>query len=226
MFYEKALAFAQIQCQSLTTKALQTFQNQLTEAYRQKLSTSALKSAQAMAIYAAARMPATYHAVQSCYQHLPADFHPQSLLDLGAGPGTASLAALDYWPSLRRLTLVENHRLMYDFQRALWEHLNPGPSYQPIHDSVDSLQKLLDEGFDIVVLAYVLGELKAGQQQDAILKAWQKTMKYFLIVTPGTPHDFEYLLRVRDELLGKGAVIVAPCPHQDRCPLTETWRLH
>jgi len=222
LFYEKALGFVGQQCLPLTTKALQVFQNQLSAAYREHRSTSVLTATEAVATYAAARMPATYHAIQSCYQQLPADFQPQSLLDLGAGPGTASLAALDFWQTLEHLTLVENHRLMVAFQKALWQHLSPDLSYQAVQDTIPSLGGLPHESYDLVVLAYVLGELKLQHQQEAVAQAWQKTRHYGLIVTPGTPHDFQYLLKARELLLSKGAIIIAPCTHQDRCPLTGT----
>ena len=222
IFYQKVLDFAGEQYRSLKTKDLYTFQNQLSIAYRNRQPTSILKSIEAIGAYAIARMPATYHAVQACYQQLPTDFQPQSLLDLGAGPGTASLAALDFWPSLKQLTLVENHKVMYAFQKILWQYLNPPLSYHSVHDTIHPLGNLPQESFDLVVLAYVLGEIKPYNHQEVILQAWQKAAKYLLIVTPGTPHDFKYLLKARDLLLSKGAVIAAPCTHQLNCPLTNT----
>lgn len=221
-FYRKSLTFLEQYCRSLTPKILQTFQNKLSAVYRNQGSTSTLTAVEAIATYATARMPATYHAIQSCYQHLPADFQPQSLLDLGAGPGTASLAALDYWQDLKQLTLVENHRLMYAFQKTLWQHLNPDLSYQAVQDTIYSLQNFPPESYDLVVLAYVLGELKPQHQQEAVVQVWQKARHYGLIVTPGTPHDFQYLLNARNLLLSKGAVIMAPCTHQKSCPLINT----
>ncbi len=43
-----------------------------------------------------------------------------------------------------------------------------------------------------------------------------------MIVTPGTPHDFNYLLTVRDLLLKQGGQLIAPCPHSYQCPLSST----
>src|SRR5947209_10536189 len=62
------------------------------------------------AAYVITRFPATFAAVTSVLgevrQGMPA-FEPNSLLDLGAGPGTATWAAAGIFPSLQRATLVE-----------------------------------------------------------------------------------------------------------------------
>src|SRR5258705_8668444 len=59
--------------------------------------------------YAAARMPATYaacgRAMAAAADRLPG-FHPTRVLDVGAGTGAASWAAISVWPSLAGLTLV------------------------------------------------------------------------------------------------------------------------
>ena len=60
--------------------------------------------------YLAVRMPATYAAVRASLDavaQLRPGFAPQSLLDAGAGPGTALFAARDCWPSLSDATLIE-----------------------------------------------------------------------------------------------------------------------
>jgi len=42
-----------------------------------------------------------------------------------------------------------------------------------------------------------------------------------LIVEPGTPAGYQRLLAARDQLLGAGAHILAPCPHAEACPLAK-----
>lgn len=221
-FYEKALSFINQQCRSLAPKALQGFQSQLSQAYRERHPTKNFIAVESILTYAATRMPATYHALQSCYQKLETTFKPKRLLDLGAGPGTASLAALDYWKDFQQITLIENHPLMYTFQKNLWEFLNPTIGYETIHDTINYLETIPAESFDIVILSYVLGELKQTDHLNLINQALEKTSHYGLIVTPGTPHDFQYLLKIRNHLLNKGAFIIAPCTHQKPCPLTTT----
>src|SRR3569623_49919 len=60
--------------------------------------------------YALARMPATYAAVAaslSAFTEIAPDFAPETLLDVGAGPGTASWAAAEAFPSLQDFTLLD-----------------------------------------------------------------------------------------------------------------------
>ncbi|MGC1554097.1 MAG: small ribosomal subunit Rsm22 family protein, partial [Bradyrhizobium sp.] len=60
--------------------------------------------------YALVRMPATYAAVTAslgALAELKPDFAPKSLLDVGAGPGTASWAAAETFSSLQRFTLLD-----------------------------------------------------------------------------------------------------------------------
>src|ERR1700731_2357212 len=60
--------------------------------------------------YALVRMPATYAAVTACLNALAEvrpDFAPISLLDVGAGPGTASWAAAETFSSLQNFMLLD-----------------------------------------------------------------------------------------------------------------------
>jgi ribosomal protein RSM22 (predicted rRNA methylase) len=43
-----------------------------------------------------------------------------------------------------------------------------------------------------------------------------------LIVEPGTPAGFAVIRELRDTLIGAGAGLTAPCPHQRECPMTGT----
>ncbi|MGE0239647.1 MAG: small ribosomal subunit Rsm22 family protein, partial [Parvibaculaceae bacterium] len=60
--------------------------------------------------YLATRLPATYAAIRDAMAKLAAlrpDFQPATLLDVGAGPGTALWAAADCWPGLADAVLIE-----------------------------------------------------------------------------------------------------------------------
>ena len=151
---------------------------------------------------------------------LPFESPPDAILDLGAGPGTATLAALEKWPSLKAATLVEQHQLMFDLSRRLFSFLDLPTSIR--HLQADLVKTSFRESFDLVVLGYVLGELGKEEQLKVIENAWNATSQFFLIVSPGTPFDYDILMHARDFLLSKGGFVVAPCPHQKECPLRET----
>src|ERR1700758_5316923 len=64
----------------------------------------------AVLAYLAVRLPATYAAVRASFAAVVAirpDFAPATILDVGAGPGTALWAAVDCWPDLKDALLVE-----------------------------------------------------------------------------------------------------------------------
>ncbi len=221
-FYFQALTWIDSLCKQLPSQALKNSQKALSLGYRNHFSTHAFTDEATILSYAAARMPATYHAVQKCYQFLPESFQPKSLLDIGAGPGTASLAALDRWSTLTEIAFIEDHPLMIKLAKNLWRFLNPKlASFSMQKDDKINCEK----EFDVVILSYVLGELTPLQQEQVVLKAWQRTKNYCLLITPGTRHDFNSLLILRQLLLKNGAFLRAPCPHHNPCPmqLTHDW---
>jgi ribosomal protein RSM22 (predicted rRNA methylase) len=72
---------------------------------------------------------------------------------------------------------------------------------------------------DLVVMSYALNELKPAARSVLIASAWQSCVKVLAVIEPGTPRGFEVVLRARDELLQRKAHLVAPCPHEKRCPM-------
>src|SRR5437773_7114431 len=82
----------------------------ISQTYRDGGGSGAIRSETDALAYALARMPATYAAVVASLNALSAirpDFAPTSLLDVGAGPGTASWAAAEAFSSLRDFTLLD-----------------------------------------------------------------------------------------------------------------------
>src|SRR5256714_15311953 len=70
----------------------------ISKTYRDGGGSGAIKSETDALAYALARMPATYAAVIASLNELcevRPDFEPSSLLDVGAGPGTATWAPLE-----------------------------------------------------------------------------------------------------------------------------------
>src|SRR6266567_930178 len=82
----------------------------ISQTYRDGGGSAGIRSESDALAYAAARMPATYAAVGASLNALCGirpDFAPQSLLDVGAGPGTASWAAAEAFSSLRSFSLLD-----------------------------------------------------------------------------------------------------------------------
>src|SRR3954470_14591971 len=82
----------------------------ISKTYRDGGGSGAIRSETDALAYALARMPATYAAVTASLNALVeirADFAPKTLLDIGAGPGTASWAAAEAFSTLQTFTLLD-----------------------------------------------------------------------------------------------------------------------
>src|SRR5882762_8771665 len=82
----------------------------ISQTYREGGGSGAIRSETDALAYALARMPATYAAVVASLNALcdiRPDFAPASLLDVGAGPGTATWAAAETFASLQNFTLLD-----------------------------------------------------------------------------------------------------------------------
>jgi ribosomal protein RSM22 (predicted rRNA methylase) len=169
--------------------------------------------------YLAVRMPATYAAVRASLHavaELRPDLAPGSLLDAGAGPGTAAFAAQDCWPSLSEATLIESSAAI----RAMGETLLSAFALHRTDWVVSDLASIALPGrHDLVLLTYVLDELEPQLVGPLIDRLWQSTGDTMVVVEPGTPAGWSRILTVRDRLIAAGAHLVAPCPHALACPL-------
>jgi ribosomal protein RSM22 (predicted rRNA methylase) len=170
--------------------------------------------------YALARLPATYAAVRVALGELaeraPA-FAPESQLDVGAGPGAALWAAVELWPSLRRLTALEGEPEMTRLGRSL---AVAAPVIGGAH-WIEGLapDALPDVRFDLVTASYVLGELPEGRRARTVELLWAAATGAVVIVEPGTPDGYLRVIAARDRLIELGGTVVAPCPHDRSCPL-------
>ena len=176
--------------------------------------------------YAAARLPATYAAMRVALAELAArapGFEPASLLDLGAGPGTAIWAAAGVWHRLERATAVEAEPAMTALGQELARAGTPVVAGATWIDG-RLPESVPDEPADLVTLGYVLAELDEAGQAETLDRAWRRA-KALVVVEPGTPAGHRRVLTARGRLLAAGATLAAPCPHERACPWagTDEW---
>lgn len=167
--------------------------------------------------YVGYRMPATYAVVSRVFAELvdkwPGTETLNSLLDLGAGPGTAFFAAASVLPELKGVLIEQDRELVALGKRlgaSLQSEWHPG-----------ELQAAEFPSQQIVALSYVLNELSEEIQESFLQKAWNAAKQVLVLIEPGTPYGFKGILRARDFFLRIGAHIVAPCPHTNACPLAQ-----
>lgn len=177
-------------------------------------------SADALA-YALARMPGTYAAIAAslnALMEISPDFAPRSLLDVGAGPGTATWAASEAFASLEAFTLLDANAALRDLATEL---VTSQPRLETLrYNSGDARKALADASeADLVVASYVINELSESERAALADTMWAKTRDMLLLVEPGTPAGYSHIMSLRERLIPKGAHVIAPCPHDAACPL-------
>jgi ribosomal protein RSM22 (predicted rRNA methylase) len=212
---------------SLTQAALTLAAGELSQKYREQrlpgkpfIATDAHRLA-----YAAVRSPATFAASGAALveaHRLAPDLEMESLLDLGAGTGAASWAAVEVFDSLRQLSLIEQDRELIELGRKLAQ-VSGQDSLRSAEWRMANLRMLTEfPPHDLIVCSYSLGEIEAAAAAQILKAAWQAAGKMLVIVEPGTMKGFETIRAARTQLIEAGAFLIAPCPHHDACPLKES----
>lgn len=195
----------------------------LTEQYRGERNSPAplLSTAAQKAAYLAMRMPATYVAISAALlavRDAAPDLAPTTLLDLGAGPATATLAAHAIFPSLFSATLIE-----HDPHRQRFAHA--ALSATRLHNAeiiTADLANVQLPTADLVLCAYTLNELAPATITALIERAWSSARAALVIVEPGSRAGFANILSAREFFIAaEDAHIAAPCPGAMPCPLAQ-----
>lgn len=203
--------------EGVSRKDLAARAEKMSAAYRTGQTSGGIVSAADALAYALARMPATYAACAAVFARLAQampGLAPASLLDVGAGPGTAAWAARDTWPDLAAITLLDRNPAL----RALARQLADAGSL-----TAEIVAGDLGTGMpqtDLVVASYVLAELPEGQAAVVATDLWQMTEQALVLIEPGTPAGFARIRAARAALIEAGAHVAAPCTHDNACPLT------
>lgn len=170
--------------------------------------------------YLAVRLPATFAAVHASLAAAALsrpDFSPRTMLDVGAGPGTALWAAAQCWRDLDDVLFVEASPSLRAWGEPIAAEAGPSRIVWRMADL--NRDEIESEPRDLVTLAYVLSELSPTVRNTIVDRLWRLTADMLVIVEPGTPAGWQRILLARTRLLAAGASIVAPCPHADACPL-------
>ncbi|MGA3027739.1 MAG: small ribosomal subunit Rsm22 family protein [Bryobacteraceae bacterium] len=179
------------------------------------------------AAYLAVRMPAIYGALRAVFAELPEripDAPVRTLLDLGAGPGTAAWAAAEAIPSLSGIACVEQDRDFIAIGRQL-AAMSPSQAVREARWMEADLRAAAPlPAADVVVLSYVTGEFEGAAR--LIERAWIAARIAIVVIEPGTPRGFAAIRAARDQLIRAAATIAAPCPHAGECPMKDPGWCH
>lgn len=173
--------------------------------------------------YLLARMPATFGAIKHVLNGLKNRFNKEfeTVLDIGAGPGTAMWAVSEVFPSAQEITMMEQDSSLIALGKKL-----AAKSDQPFMKHAKWLQRdvLKEDDFpqsDLIIVSYAMGEWPQTNASELVKKLWSSAKQAFVIVEPGTMPGFGVIRQVRQQLIDLGAHMVAPCPHTLKCPMPE-----
>ena len=176
-------------------------------------------------------------------------WEPSTVLDFGSGPGTAAWAAHSVWPSQKlHVNTIDISDSMADIGVQILDMCNDKYDAMGGMDNSDASRVKMDcnpanvqiswrpflprnsasytQKYDLVVAAYVLSELRNDVHRHQVLnKLLHATKDYLVLMEHGTPYGFsliesskQHLLKVAGKL-GWAVHVVAPCPHDGKCPL-------
>jgi ribosomal protein RSM22 (predicted rRNA methylase) len=172
------------------------------------------------AAYACGRSPGTFSAVERVLRELALvrpSWRPRSVLDIGAGVGSAAWAAVAVFDSITDVTLLERSEQMVALGRRV-----AAAGATALRDAAwvcGDAMDTPDSPPDLVIASYVLGELPDAVRAEATSRWHDVASAELVILEPGSKDGFEIVRRARDRLIALGATITAPCPHDGTCPM-------
>jgi ribosomal protein RSM22 (predicted rRNA methylase) len=138
--------------------------------------------------------------------HRTPDFSPPTMLDAGAGPGTPSWAAVEIWPGIAEVTMLDSNPRLLAGARA--------PGARAPHTAIGSAQlragdlAWLDKAgrYDCVVASDALAEFAESRAGAIAAQLWAACRGGLVIIEPGTPTGFARVRTARDRATFKAAV--------------------
>ncbi|MDH4188133.1 MAG: small ribosomal subunit Rsm22 family protein [Nitrospira sp.] len=210
---------------------------------RTELSRSYLEDPAAVMAYLSYFVPVNLSKVQVLLDEMPTDRQQNgfSVLDLGSGPGTGSLAVLDWWyhhkyPGALSVIAVDSSPAALGQANQLWIRYchTAGittASFQRYEGDLERAAWLTQvrprAPFDLIILANSLNEFYVGANDPIAARSTFVAGALSLLAPSGTMMILEPALRetsralhhVRDRLLQeKQCTVFSPCLHEDSCP--------
>ncbi|KFK32955.1 hypothetical protein AALP_AA6G311300 [Arabis alpina] len=154
--------------------------------------------------------------------------------------------------SVEKINIVEPSQSMQRAGRNLIQGLKDLPlihGYTSLLALRKELNKKSESNHNLVIASYVLGEIPSLKDRITVVRQlWDLTDDLLVLVEPGTPHGANIISQMRSHILWMenrkmrklgdkmkkneavkdvldlklGAHIVAPCPHDGKCPLQNT----
>ncbi|CAB57323.2 Rsm22-cox11 tandem protein 1, mitochondrial [Schizosaccharomyces pombe] len=157
----------------------------------------------------------------------------QHILDCGKGPGIGALASYSVFPTPNSVSIVEENpflkKIIYDIHHNIYPSTSPNPT-SPV--TLNRLPLGKKDSYTLVIASNKLLEMKSEKELfDYLRSLWSLVSNdggLLVLCERGTKRGFSLIQRARTFLLQKSkntsdkqfnAHIVAPCPHDGRCPI-------
>ena len=209
---------------------------------RESLPAAYLKDRGLREAYEAYFLPPNLVKIQAPLRELAA--HPADLLDkdtlrvldLGCGPGTAMLGALDFFAARKKRPrmdfvaidqVAENLKIAEELFGELRSERKLDASLKTIRSEVEHTPLLPAMSFDLIILSNVLNELfihdegKIAKRTTVVAEMVKRLLALdgsCIIIEPALRETARELLAIRDGLMHAGFHIYAPCLCRTTCP--------
>ncbi len=159
------------------------------------------------------------------------------ILDIGAGPGTATLGALTFFSQQGRknpqleFTAVDqvagNLKIAESLFSSFGTMHDREASLKTVRSEIEGLGNILHGHFDVIILSNVMNELFARDEGrtgkrvsllNTILKRFFADDGSCIIIEPALRETSREMLEVRDGLLELGFRVYSPCLFSGTCP--------
>ncbi len=144
-----------------------------------------------------------------------------SILDVGCGPGTATISLLHSLEKRLRVTCVESSAPMRELAKRLISAWNINGNLVDV--TTRSTAHGSPQTYDLVVAANVLAELDQSESQSTldILANSVAPHGYLLLVEPGQQQHTRRLMTLRDRVIENHSELtpIFPCPRAGSCPM-------
>ena len=137
--------------------------------------------------------------------------------DIGSGPGTYSLAILDFFKNKYSKTIYsfESSRLMQQQYTKMLNEFHPNQNIVQLGFGT----KLVENPTATILFGNSLNEMGF---ESALKLIDQINPQNIMMIEPGTKESFSLSLKLRDDLTSKDYFVYYPCPSGANCPIAGT----
>lgn len=203
---------------------------EIQEKYQKRGNNKIIQSGSEALTYISYRMPSTLAAIEGAFEKIVSrnpKFSPESILDIGSGPGTVAWALANKFSAVKKFTLLERESEMIKLGKKLAAKSTALKNLPLFWTQADTLKSAPIEEHDLVVASYFFGEIPESKREELIKEFWAKTKSLLVLIEPAkSPQGFLALQKAREQLIKLGGHLLAPCVHNNTCPLSENHWCH